>query len=189
MVKCHRINNIIREAAKKKIGFRKPKVTPNNPQLQRVRHERKIHKKEYDQAICTGNHTAIKESLTKYVKAQKQVKELLEEAIKETLEYQVNKLRRRTRVDMDTLWKIRRSFQGKKRESLFAVKDEKAILDKKKVFLAFIDISKAYDKSWDKAVFYNIWKRGVQGKIWRVMLMLNAHNTARILTRYGLKLH
>ena len=61
MVKCHRINNIIREAAKKKIGFRKPKVTPNNPQLQRVRHERKIHKKEYDQAICTGNHTAIKE--------------------------------------------------------------------------------------------------------------------------------
>ena len=186
MVKCHRINNIIREAAKKKIGFRKPKVTPNNPQLQRVRHERKIHKKEYDQAICTGNHTAIKESLTKYVKAQKQVKELLEEAIKETLEYQVNKLRRRTRVDMDTLWKIRRSFQGKKRESLFAVKDEKAILDKKKVFLAFIDISKAYDKSWDKAVFYSIWKRGVQGKIWRVMLMLNAHNTARILTRYGL---
>ena len=56
--------------------------------------------------------------------------------------------------------------------------------DNKQLYIAYIDISKAYDKTWAPAVFNNLWQNGVRGKIWRLMSKLNEDNEAKIFTRY-----
>ena len=61
-----------------------------------------------------------------------------------------------------------------------------AVFDKKKLYIAFLDISKAYEKTWGNAAFYSLWKNGVKGKIWRLMKLLNQENSARIKTKFGL---
>ena len=61
-----------------------------------------------------------------------------------------------------------------------------AVFDKKKLYIAFLDISKAYDKTWGNAAFYSLWKNGVKGKIWRLMKLLNQENSARIKTKFRL---
>ena len=55
----------------------------------------------------------------------------------------------------------------------------------KQTFVAFLDLEKAYDKVWRDGLFYNLWKKGVRGKMWRLMLKLNSNLTAKIKTKYG----
>jgi hypothetical protein len=35
--------------------------------------------------------------------------------------------------------------------------------------IAFLDLSKAFDRVWREGLFYLLWKNGVQGKIWRLL--------------------
>lgn len=61
-----------------------------------------------------------------------------------------------------------------------------AVFDKKKLYIAFIDITKAYDKTWANGAMYNLWNQGVKGKLWRLMRQLNKDNSAQIRTKFGL---
>ena len=51
-------------------------------------------------------------------------------------------------------------------------------------YIAFIDLEKAFDKSWVHGVLFNLWNRGIKGKIWRIILKLKQnrknHNTNQI---------
>jgi hypothetical protein len=40
---------------------------------------------------------------------------------------------------------------------------------KLKTYIAFLDLSKAFDRVWRDGLFYLLWKNGVQGKIWRLL--------------------
>lgn len=55
----------------------------------------------------------------------------------------------------------------------------------KETYLAFLDLHKAYDKVWKAAILLNLWKKGIRGKMWRLMDKLNTNLTAQIKTRFG----
>ena len=40
---------------------------------------------------------------------------------------------------------------------------------KLKTYIAFLDLSKAFDRVWRDGLFYLLWKNEVQGKIWRLL--------------------
>ena len=40
---------------------------------------------------------------------------------------------------------------------------------KDKIFLAFLDLSKAFDRVWREGLFYLLWKNGIQGKCWKLL--------------------
>ena len=43
----------------------------------------------------------------------------------------------------------------------------------------FIDIEKAYDKTWLDAVLYMLWNNKIRGKIWRLIKEINSNLTAK----------
>ncbi|VDI39242.1 Hypothetical predicted protein [Mytilus galloprovincialis] len=43
---------------------------------------------------------------------------------------------------------------------------------KYKTFLAFLDLSKAFDRVWRDGLFYLLWKTGIQGKCWKLLKSL-----------------
>ena len=53
-------------------------------------------------------------------------------------------------------------------------------------YVAFLDIHKAYDHIWKAAVLVNLWNRGIRGKIWRIIKLLNENLTSKAKTRFGL---
>ena len=53
-------------------------------------------------------------------------------------------------------------------------------------YLAFLDIKQAYDQVWKAAVLTTLWERGVRGKMWRILKLLNTNLTTQIATRFGL---
>ena len=55
----------------------------------------------------------------------------------------------------------------------------------KTTYLAFIDIEKAYDKVWKAGVLLNLWRKGIRGKLWRILKKLNQGLTTKVRTRYG----
>ena len=57
---------------------------------------------------------------------------------------------------------------------------------KKKTYVAFIDLEKAYDQAWKDAVSYTLWNRRIKGKIWRIIYELNSHQKIKIQTKFGL---
>ena len=52
-------------------------------------------------------------------------------------------------------------------------------------YIAFIDLEKAFDKTWVQGVFFNLWNGGIKSKIWRIMLKLKQNRKTTILTRFG----
>ena len=38
-----------------------------------------------------------------------------------------------------------------------------------KTYIAFLDLSKAFDRVWRDGLFYMLWKKGIQGKVWRLL--------------------
>ena len=56
----------------------------------------------------------------------------------------------------------------------------------KLTFVAFLDLEKAYDKVWRDGLFYALWNKGIQGKMWRLMYYLNSNLSAKIRTKFGL---
>ena len=54
------------------------------------------------------------------------------------------------------------------------------------LYIAFLDISNAYDKAWLDAIMYVLWHSGIRGKIWRMTRNLSKDTRAQIRTKYRL---
>ena len=63
---------------------------------------------------------------------------------------------------------------------------QRAQATKTPLYLAFLDIQKAYDKAWMSAILYTLCKNGIKGKIWRIIKSLNTDLTSQVKTKYGL---
>ena len=55
----------------------------------------------------------------------------------------------------------------------------------KRTYMAFLDVTKAYDKAWSEAIMYVMHKQGIKDKHWRIIKKLNENLTAKIATKYG----
>ena len=73
-------------------------------------------------------------------------------------------------------------------DQLFILKSiiEQRQYEKRPLYLAFLDVEKAYDKAWSQAIMHILWKCKIRGKLWRIIENLNSNLTAKIKTRYGL---
>lgn len=56
---------------------------------------------------------------------------------------------------------------------------------RKPTYITFLDVTKAYDKAWIKAIMYVMNKEGLDNGIWHLVNKLNNNLTARIITKYG----
>lgn len=54
---------------------------------------------------------------------------------------------------------------------------------KKKLYITFIDVEKAYDKTWQEIVLHILWRDGVRGKLWRLIKTLNKNLKARCIVK------
>ena len=43
------------------------------------------------------------------------------------------------------------------------------------IYVAFINLEKAFDKVWSRAIFYLLMKRGIRRKLWRIMYKVNSN--------------
>ena len=57
---------------------------------------------------------------------------------------------------------------------------------KQNLYIAFLDVTKAYDKAWLNAIMYTVHKNGLEGKNWKIVKELNSNLTAKVRTKYGL---
>ena len=57
---------------------------------------------------------------------------------------------------------------------------------KQNIYIAFLDVTKAYDKAWLNAIMYTVHKNGLEGKNWKIVKELNSNLTAKVRTKYGL---
>ena len=73
-------------------------------------------------------------------------------------------------------------------DQLFILKSvmQKAKIEKKKLYITYIDIEKAYDKAWLDGIMYISWNKGIKGKIWQIIRKLNKDLKAKCRTRVGL---
>ena len=56
---------------------------------------------------------------------------------------------------------------------------------KRKIFITFFDVQKAYDHADPQDMLYVAWNAGLRGKLWRLTKLLNTNLTAKVNTRYG----
>ena len=54
------------------------------------------------------------------------------------------------------------------------------------IYLAFLDVTKAYDKAWLDAIMYTMHKSGLRDSLWQIIKTLNENLTAKLQTKYGL---
>ena len=57
---------------------------------------------------------------------------------------------------------------------------------KQNLYIAFLDVTKTYDKAWLNAIMYTVHKNGLEGKNWKIVKELNSNLTAKVRTKYGL---
>ena len=62
----------------------------------------------------------------------------------------------------------------------------KAKEKKQTTYIAFLDVTKAYDKAWLDAIMYVMYKSGLRDTLWQVIKKLNENLTAKLQTKYGL---
>ena len=60
-----------------------------------------------------------------------------------------------------------------------------SITQKRPTFLAFFDISKAYDNVHNDDLLVTMWDNGLRGKVWRILKRLNTNLTAKVKTKFG----
>ena len=58
--------------------------------------------------------------------------------------------------------------------------------EKKDAYIAYLDVAKAYDKAWLKAIMYVMYKEGLQDNHWTILKKLNENLTATLHTKFGL---
>ena len=54
------------------------------------------------------------------------------------------------------------------------------------IYIAFLDVTKAYDKAWLDAIMYTMYKSGLRDSLWQTIKTLNENLTAKLQTKYGL---
>ena len=57
--------------------------------------------------------------------------------------------------------------------------------NKKPAYIAFLDVTKAYDKAWLDAILYIMHKEGTELPMWKIAKELNSNLRARLNTKYG----
>ena len=74
------------------------------------------------------------------------------------------------------------------RDQLFILRSiiELKIYKKEKLFLQFMDLTKAFDKMVLKNIMRNLWNANIKGKIWRIILKLNEYAQVTIKTPFGM---
>ena len=65
------------------------------------------------------------------------------------------------------------------------IKQTKQKRGSKPMYIALLDVTKAYDKAWNDAIIYTAYSSGIQGKNLRIMKKLNENLSATIKTKYG----
>ena len=55
----------------------------------------------------------------------------------------------------------------------------------KRTYMAFLDVTKAYDTAWSEAIMFVMHKQGIKDKHWRIIKKLNENLAAKITTKYG----
>ena len=68
-------------------------------------------------------------------------------------------------------------------DHILALKE--AIRKGKDVYIAFLDVTKAYDKAWADGIMYVLQKQGIKSKLWNIIKELNKNLTATVETKYG----
>ena len=63
---------------------------------------------------------------------------------------------------------------------------QQRMIQNQETYVAFIDLEKVVNKVWSSAIFYLLWKRGIKGKLWRIMHKLNNNQETRVMTKFGL---
>ena len=63
--------------------------------------------------------------------------------------------------------------------------DNIAAKQRKKTYMAFLDVTKAYDKAWSEAIMYVMHKEGIRDRHWKIIKKLNENITAKIKTKHG----
>ena len=73
-------------------------------------------------------------------------------------------------------------------DHIFTLKSviQQRFYETEKVYVAFIDLEKAYDQAWKDAVLHTLWNRGIKGKIWHIIYELNNNQKIKIQTKFGL---
>ena len=74
------------------------------------------------------------------------------------------------------------------RDQLFILRSiiELKMYKKEKLFLQFMDLTKAFDKMVLKNIMRNLWNANVKGKIWRIILKMNEYAQVTINTPFGI---
>ena len=52
-------------------------------------------------------------------------------------------------------------------------------------WLAFIDIKEAFERVWHEGLFYKLWKAGIRGRIWRIIVNMYKEMLAFVRTNHG----
>ena len=52
---------------------------------------------------------------------------------------------------------------------------------KLKTYIAFLDLSKAFDRVWRDGLFFQLWQNGIQGKVWRLLRNLYKNVENKVL--------
>ena len=60
-----------------------------------------------------------------------------------------------------------------------------AAKQRKKTYMAFLDVTKAYDKAWSEAIMYVMHKEGIRYRHWNIIKKLYENITAKIKTKHG----
>ena len=57
--------------------------------------------------------------------------------------------------------------------------------NKKEAYIAFLDVTKAYDKAWPDAILYVMQKEGTDLPTWKLVKELNSNLKATLKTKHG----
>ena len=73
------------------------------------------------------------------------------------------------------------------RDQLFILRSliEFKIFKKEKLYLQFMDLSKAFDKMVLKNIMVNLWNAEIRGRIWRTILKINEYAKLTVSTPFG----
>ena len=56
---------------------------------------------------------------------------------------------------------------------------------KKEAYMAFLDVTKAYDKAWIDAIMYVMHKQGTPANVWKIIQHMNKDLTSTLKTKHG----
>ena len=65
-------------------------------------------------------------------------------------------------------------------DQIFVLKEALRLRKGKKTYACFVDIRKAYDRTWRNGLWQMLWNLGVRGRMWRVIQSLYSNTRAKV---------